>query len=64
MPELDRSKITITGANWGEWATVHDGEVRVTCARCDWTTVRPEHAAWSAREAHRIGHEKGWFPDA
>ena len=63
MPELDRSKLTITGANRGAWTIVHDGEIRVTCDQCDWTTVRPESAAESAREAHRIGHEKGWFRD-
>lgn len=37
------------------------GETRVTCPRsdCAWSTIRPEAAAWSAGEAHRIHHVKG-----
>lgn len=37
------------------------GEVRLTCDRpgCDWSAVRPERAAPSAAEAHRIAHQKG-----
>lgn len=38
------------------------GEIRLWCDRCDWTTIRPDQYAASAREAHRIAHDKGWIP--
>jgi hypothetical protein len=44
-----------------ERTTLSPGEVMVECPRedCEWRTVRPEKAAWSAGEAHRIRHAKG-----
>jgi hypothetical protein len=44
--------------------SVGAGDVHIECPRddCTWSTVRPEHAAWSAREAHRINHQKGMVP--
>lgn len=43
-----------------------EGEAWVSCPTeaCDWSTIRPEYAAWSAGEAHRLAHAKGWLdPD-
>lgn len=37
-------------------------DVLVQCTEgCSWRTIRPQYAARSALQAHRIGHAKGWY---
>ena len=67
MPALDRAKLYAgTGAFVDRRRSPSPDEVAVVCPvdGCGWSTTRPKHpanAAWSAGEAHRLWHVKGWF---
>lgn len=61
MPKLKGSAIPRPVGRNAERLAVADDELVVVCKLddCDWQTVRPLHAAWSAADAHRIRHLKG-----
>ena len=61
MPKLRGENIPRGTGRAVARTTAGQGEVMVTCPRagCDWQAIRPEYAAWSAGEAHRINHAKG-----
>lgn len=61
-PRLRAEQIPVMAVQRAKVETLHAGEVRLTCDLCDWSTIRPERYAESARLAHAIQREKGMLP--
>ena len=65
MPELQRSQLAATPGRhhaYVQRTELAAGEQWATCPLGGtWRAIRPtEQAAWSAGEAHRLAHVKGW----